>query len=1190
VAAANQPPLEPNHNVPPSSSNSAAAANGDRGPESPQPEGTLHVPSVNQAETPPPSTSEPDSCATRYPPPPSPPSNVSSPVDWPTIPGYEMLEELGQGGMGIVLKARQLHLDRIVALKVIRKEYLAHEATMRRFQREAKAAARLSHPNIVTLFDAPKVGDRLFLVMEYVEGTDLGRLVREHGQLPVAQACDYIRQASLGLQHAFERGLVHRDIKPGNLLLTKQWGVIKLLDMGLARLDQANPMEGDYSEITQHGQLMGTPDYLAPEQAANASAADIRSDLYSLGCTLYFLLTGQAPFPGGSLTEKLVKHAIHDPEPIEKLRPEIPAGVCAIVQRLLAKDPQARYQTPAEVAAALEPFTGADRSTIQVPVYPSEPGVKARSSGLLVGLVILLLLAAGGGGLAFFWLVRSRDKSAVAQGDTHSSGATGSDHSTTAAKATRSQHPTTAAKATSHSPPTTKGGSAQENKPANVTPEELVQYELQLDKDPSQALAQFTEALARIGAMKPIPLALQMQARLGQARAYARLKKWSNVQEALRNLPLEEPKDKAHQQVLEVLALAGLAPPTSSDFDSFLNRLRSLYQPQLKGLYDPWELKELQALNHRVTDLALKAAVQVRRFDRDQPFQMPYRKEDVAKASGWLKKAYNLLKSAEIPVPRELGHEFALADYWSHPSEASPDDAELLKDVATDPPSLENIPFLYVKALTQPVTTEGWKTAFACYDALWKLTGNNPKVPVKERYDKILAPALDNLDEVLKKADPALKKRVAGLLVAKAQFIKTHDPHFQTWTQSDAWDAYERAVKVNPDPVTLTALSVAYREYAETLKDEKGLQKDYLDKARTKAEDALKRTQEGYAYHALGLALEDLAWRQGETDRYKIAIEAFTAALSRGEPSPRYWLDRGRCFLKRYLAQGKANGEDRQKAVQDLQTALAKKLPEEFQVQANLWLGWAIREGAPAFQDPDHRQARDYYATALRLASKPGGAKSLDRDQLESLTQWALYNQDEYRKAGTGPDGPAYLQTAVDAFAALTRLAALSQNSIYHKYAADQLCLIGDNYLDKKKPVQALETYQKGLPEKLTETSVADFRLLVHRTTLFLEPEFKVTLAKSKPSPEELMRHADLGVKLAISEDSNPAKDKAEAYTTAALAYREAKKTKEGLVHLKKAHEWIVKALEAAKVDDEKKVCADQKRVIEMLLKKWEKE
>jgi serine/threonine-protein kinase len=314
----------------------------------------------------------------------------NEPRNLPTIAGYEILEPLGEGGMGQVYKARHLRLDRIVALKVIHPERLTQPDAVKRFYREAQAAARLAHPHLVTVYDVDEVGGTHFLAMEYVEGTDLGRWVKEHGPLPAVQAGDYVRQAALGLQHIHERGLVHRDIKPSNLFLTANQTLVKVLDLGLARLNQPVSTEQISAELTQTGMVMGTPAFLAPEQARDSRRVDIRSDIYSLGCTFYYLLTGRVPFPGVGLAEVIVQHQLDEPEPIEKLRSDVPAGVVSVLRRMMAKRPEDRYQTPAEVATALAPFcrsplveptSTADRSAISVPERPSS-GTSSQTQAL----------------------------------------------------------------------------------------------------------------------------------------------------------------------------------------------------------------------------------------------------------------------------------------------------------------------------------------------------------------------------------------------------------------------------------------------------------------------------------------------------------------------------------------------------------------------------------------------------------------------------------------------------------------------------------------------------------------------------------------------------------------------------------------------------------------------------------------
>jgi serine/threonine protein kinase len=259
--------------------------------------------------------------------------------------------------MGRVFKARQVRLDRIVALKVILPERLADAGAVERFQREARAIARLSHPNIVTVHDCGIAGNTSFLVLEYVEGTDLAKRIRA-SPVPVQQACDYVRQTALALQHAHERGLVHRDIKPGNLLIDAGGAQVKVLDLGLALLVKAPNTHMSSTALTGAGAVLGTLAYLAPEQALDPHRVDIRADLYSLGCTFYELLTGQVPFPGASFAEAVLLHQSAQPRAVRQLRPEMPAEVAAIVEKLMAKRPEDRYQTPAELAAALAALGG----------------------------------------------------------------------------------------------------------------------------------------------------------------------------------------------------------------------------------------------------------------------------------------------------------------------------------------------------------------------------------------------------------------------------------------------------------------------------------------------------------------------------------------------------------------------------------------------------------------------------------------------------------------------------------------------------------------------------------------------------------------------------------------------------------------------------------------------------------------
>ncbi|MBY0525034.1 MAG: serine/threonine protein kinase [Gemmataceae bacterium] len=308
---------------------------------------------------------------------------------------YRILERIGEGGMGQVFKARHHAMGRIVALKVIRKDRLGNTEAIKRFHREMTVVAKLSHPNVVIAFDADATAGMHYFAMEYVEGPDLGRVLKEQGPLPVALACDCIRQAALGLQHAHEKGLVHRDIKPSNLMLTrtgeangmagrgspsgKRLGkpVVKILDMGLARIELE---EGDETtQLSQDGKVLGTPDFMAPEQAKNSRSVDARADVYSLGCTFYYLLTRQPPFTGGTNIEKLLKHQMDTPRPIEQLRPDVPEGVRQVLRRMLAKRPEDRIQTAGDVAAALAPYCdeGSAAFTARLPVAGVVPAHEA---------------------------------------------------------------------------------------------------------------------------------------------------------------------------------------------------------------------------------------------------------------------------------------------------------------------------------------------------------------------------------------------------------------------------------------------------------------------------------------------------------------------------------------------------------------------------------------------------------------------------------------------------------------------------------------------------------------------------------------------------------------------------------------------------------------------------------------------
>jgi len=268
---------------------------------------------------------------------------------------YVVLDRIGAGGMGQVFKARHRGMDRIVALKVLADSVVDSAEAIKRFQREVRAAAKLIHPNIVTAFDAGRQDGRHFLVMEFVAGNDLSAVVKRDGPLPIDKVISYIAQAARGLAFAHSKGVVHRDIKPGNLLLDAE-GVIRILDMGLARFE-ADPCAGAASEaLTQTGAVMGTVDYMAPEQAFDTSKADAKADVYSLGCTLYRLATGKNLFAGDTLVQKILAHREHPIPTLVASCPQTPPQLDALYQRMVAKRPEQR-PTMSELVVELAGLT-----------------------------------------------------------------------------------------------------------------------------------------------------------------------------------------------------------------------------------------------------------------------------------------------------------------------------------------------------------------------------------------------------------------------------------------------------------------------------------------------------------------------------------------------------------------------------------------------------------------------------------------------------------------------------------------------------------------------------------------------------------------------------------------------------------------------------------------------------------------
>jgi serine/threonine protein kinase len=277
-----------------------------------------------------------------------------------TIGKYRVLERLGSGGMGSVYLCEHTLMRRRVAVKVLPTNKANDPSALERFYREARAVAALDHPNIVRAYDIDQDENLHFLVMEHVDGSSLQEIVKRTGPMDVLRAIHYIRQSALGLQHAHDTaGLVHRDIKPGNILVDRN-GIVKILDMGLARFfnDEDDVLTRKYDET-----VLGTADYLSPEQAVDSHNADIRADIYSLGGTFYYCLTGKPPFPEGTIAQKLIWHQMRNPRPIEEFRSDVPEPILGIVRRMMAKNPNDRFQTPQEVADILEPWA-------QTPIPP----------------------------------------------------------------------------------------------------------------------------------------------------------------------------------------------------------------------------------------------------------------------------------------------------------------------------------------------------------------------------------------------------------------------------------------------------------------------------------------------------------------------------------------------------------------------------------------------------------------------------------------------------------------------------------------------------------------------------------------------------------------------------------------------------------------------------------------------------
>src|SRR5437762_9392513 len=263
----------------------------------------------------------------------------------PTLPGYEVVAELGRGGMAFGYKARDLRRQRLVAIKVSDPSLARDGEVVARFRLEQLLAVRLAHPNLVAAYDAGQVEGVAYLVLEFVEGHDLAWIVQQRGPLPAAEACEVVRGAALGLEHLHKHGLVHRDVKPANLMLTPS-GQVKLLDLGLARDLHESAAGGP---ITSPGQFLGTPDYMAPEQCLDSHAVDGRADIYALGCTLYELLTGRPPFAGPaheSVFLKMKAHVEAPVPPVQGRRPEVPERLAAVLERMRSEEHTSELQSP----------------------------------------------------------------------------------------------------------------------------------------------------------------------------------------------------------------------------------------------------------------------------------------------------------------------------------------------------------------------------------------------------------------------------------------------------------------------------------------------------------------------------------------------------------------------------------------------------------------------------------------------------------------------------------------------------------------------------------------------------------------------------------------------------------------------------------------------------------------------------
>ena len=316
---------------------------------------------------------------------------------------YRILDRLGTGGAGLVYLAKHEVLQKRFAIKVLPQACAQDPGVLERFRREARAAAALDHPNVVQVYDFREEDGLSYLVMEYIEGPTLQRLLHRRERLDVATACEYARQAATGLQHAHENGLVHRDVKPGNLMVDPT-GTVKVLDLGLARYEAEAGEPGEsLTQMFNSNQVLGTSDYLSPEQALSLHDVDGRADIYSLGATLYALLTGKPPFPDGSIAKKLMLHQTETPTPVHMIRPEIPRDLSDLIAKMLAKKPDDRFASAGVVALALARWAEIPSRSVLQPsnqtlaerridaatgLFAGSTGTLARSGGLAADTVM----------------------------------------------------------------------------------------------------------------------------------------------------------------------------------------------------------------------------------------------------------------------------------------------------------------------------------------------------------------------------------------------------------------------------------------------------------------------------------------------------------------------------------------------------------------------------------------------------------------------------------------------------------------------------------------------------------------------------------------------------------------------------------------------------------------------------------